>query len=81
MKDARIDRSRTGEAAGDETPVPELDHTVDTEGRSDVAKRDWTRRTPGPEPDTSLLVHWVDDKGSVVRLISSHHADGDRRGA
>ena len=74
MKDARLDRPRTGDSAkGDARPEVELapNHSTTPEV---VPTRDWTRTTRG-RSDTSMLVHWVDEKGSIVRLLTSTNPD------
>lgn len=81
MDDARFDRPRTGDAADDHSTA----RLSDPESESDfgiVPARDWTRRKKRSHHEQPLTVSWVDDKGSVVRLItaSSDH-DTDVRGA
>lgn len=34
--------------------------------------------TRADEPETSWLLHWVDEKGAVVRLLTSTEPDVDR---
>jgi hypothetical protein len=80
MKNARFDRSRTGQAAGDARPVNGSERQHDPDEHDIVPARDWTRRQRG-RSETPLLVHWIDEKGSVVRLISSSSEDVDAAGA
>jgi hypothetical protein len=70
MKDARS-RPRTGEATGDAKPAIRSIEEVDLGGNDVAPSRDWSRRVPTVRSNAPLLVHWVDEKGSVVRLISS----------
>ena len=70
MNDARFDRPRTGQAAGDARPATESASQHDEEGHDVIPTRDWTRRKRRARSHTPLLVHWVDEKGAVVRLIS-----------
>lgn len=81
MKDARLDRPRTGEAAGEDMPADGSASTTDPHEHDVVPARDWTRRRRN-RSETPMLVHWIDDKGAVVRLISSSSdADDDQLGA
>lgn len=79
MNDARFDRSRTGQAAGDATPADDPDRQTG-ESEADVAPtRDWTRRRRR-RSEAPMLVHWIDEKGAVVRLISSSQDQGSHVG-
>ncbi len=50
-----------------------------SEPQTDLHARNWARRRPG-WPDTEpLLLHWVDEKGAVVRLISSSSTQREQR--
>ena len=68
MNDARFDRTRTGDASGEVRP-DELapNHS---EGPDFAPTRDWTRMQRR-RSTSSMLVHWFDEKGAVVRLIAS----------
>lgn len=79
MNDARFDRPRVGDAPGDLMPVTETGRTADEVGHDVVSNLDWTRTTRG-RSDAPLLMHWVDEKGAVVRLISSSSEDAEVRG-
>jgi hypothetical protein len=81
MTDARFERSRavdaTGNARPDDEPIPSRftrDGGGSAPNRSAVPgsapAQDWTRLARDPS-DTSLLLHWIDEKGSVVRLLTS----------
>jgi hypothetical protein len=80
MNDARLDRTESGDATGDARPVPEPTTEVATDEHGVVPARDWTRRRRG-RFESPLLVHWIDEKGSVVRLLSSDDSELDERGA
>jgi hypothetical protein len=69
MKDARFDRPRTGQAAGDARPASDSDSQPDDEEQDVARARDWTRRKRA-RSTSPLIVNWVDEKGAVVRLIS-----------
>ncbi|MCW2926809.1 MAG: hypothetical protein JWM86_777 [Thermoleophilia bacterium] len=69
MDDERLDRPRTGDAAGSTTPAPPMDPESDG-GSDNVPARDWSRRKRAHH-EAPLTVSWVDDKGSVVRLITA----------
>jgi hypothetical protein len=81
MRDARFERSRavdaTGNARPDDEPAPNR-FTRDGGGSApnrstepgSAPAQDWTRLVRDSS-DTSLLLHWIDEKGSVVRLITS----------
>ena len=69
MNDARFDRPRTGQATGDARPASESESQPDAEEHDVVPTRDWTRRRRR-RSSKPLLVHWIDEKGAVVRLIS-----------
>lgn len=79
MNDARTDRPGTGDAVGDARP--DSDVAPNHPDTPNVARtRDWTRSARG-RSGTSLLMHWFDEKGAVVRLISSTDPDIDTRDA
>jgi hypothetical protein len=80
MNDARFDRTTSGDAAGDAGPTPDPTITVEPDEHGVVPARDWTRRRRG-RFESPLLVHWIDEKGSVVRLLSSGDSELDARGA
>lgn len=69
MKDARFDRIKTGDASGDVKPTELAPNQPETPDVA-VPVRDWTR-TERERSSTSMLVHWFDEKGAVVRLITS----------
>jgi hypothetical protein len=74
----RDDRPRTGRTANGDTTSQDVapNHVDDEEVVRSV--RDWTRRTArARSPHASLLVHWIDEKGAVVRLITSGDSDAD----
>lgn len=79
MNDARFDGTRSRDALGDASVESEVapNHTEKPDA---VPARDWTR-TPRGRSATSRLVHWLDEKGAVVRLITSAAADDDVRDA
>lgn len=60
-----------GAPAATREPTPEDSGNV-------FGSRDWAG--PQAAKETSMLVHWVDEKGSVVRLISSSNHLGGSRG-
>jgi hypothetical protein len=69
MDDARFDRQRTGDATGDATPAYEsAPNRHDQLGA--VPTRDWSSSTRDRSM-SSLLLHWIDEKGAVVRLLTS----------
>lgn len=70
MTDARFDRPATGDAVGDATPACGSTRVGGAREHDVVPARDWTRRTRA-RSKTPLLMHWIDEKGSVVRLMSS----------
>ena len=74
MNDARLDRSRTGDALGDARPESEVAPNHLDETPNAAPARDWTRTARG-RSTTSMLVHWYDEKGAVVRLITSADPD------
>jgi hypothetical protein len=79
MNDARFDRPRTGDALGDASAKSDV--APNHAELSDVVPaRDWTRTARGRSA-TSWLVHWFDEKGAVVRLITSADPDEEARGA
>lgn len=81
MKDARLDGPRTREAVDDATSADGSNRQCDPEELDVVPARDWTRRVR-TRSETPLLVHWIDEKGAVVRLISSStDTDAEARGA
>lgn len=79
MKDARFDRIKTGDASGDAKPTELAPNQLET---PEVVPpvRDWTR-TARERSSTSMLVHWFDEKGAVVRLITSKDPSIDARDA
>ena len=80
MNDARFDGPRTRDALGDARPNSDEAPNL-AEPSPDVAPtRDWTR-TAREESATSWLVHWFDEKGAVVRLITSANPDEEVRDA
>ena len=81
MNDARCDRPRTGQAAGDATPAEEPDRQSGSEEADVALTRDWTRRKLRRRSEAPLLVHWIDEKGAVVRLISSSQEQDTGGGA
>jgi hypothetical protein len=80
MNDARFDRPRTGDALGDARPEPDVAPNHSEDLPNVVPARDWTRTARGRSA-TSLLVHWFDEKGAVVRLITSADPEDEARGA
>ena len=80
MNDARLDRSRTGDALGDARPDSAVAPNHQDAKPDVVPTRDWTRTARGRSA-TSRLVHWFDEKGAVVRLITSADPDDDAGGA
>jgi hypothetical protein len=75
MNDSRFDRP-AGDATGDARPEP-----APAPNRccsSDVERtQDWSGTT-ADQPETSWLLHWVDEKGAVVRLLTSSDPDAVR---
>lgn len=74
MNDARLDRHTSGDATGDARPVDGTapNRPVDQPGA--VPARDWPRHGHGRSTSGRLL-HWIDEKGSVVRLLTSSKSD------
>lgn len=73
MNDARFDRPRTGDATGNARPVEEsAPNRLDT---TDAARtQDWSSHARGRSVSSKLL-HWIDEKGAVVRLLTSVDPD------
>ncbi|MEO6867750.1 MAG: hypothetical protein ABI200_06990, partial [Gaiellales bacterium] len=69
----------TGSAAGDVEPQLRSIEEIDLGGPSVTPSRDWTRRQKTTRSDVPLLLQWLDEKGSVVRLISSSTESPDER--
>lgn len=77
MNDARFDGPRTRDALDDASAESEVaPNHLDTTYA--VPTRDWTRALRG-RSTTSRMVHWFDEKGAVVRLITSSELDEDVR--
>lgn len=57
-----------------------LELEADAEHVELLPTRDWTRAHRRRQLEAPLLLHWVDDKGSVVRLMSSTPPDVDAIG-
>jgi hypothetical protein len=73
MNDARLDRHAAGGATGDARPAEETaPNRLDQPGG--VPARDWSRTAHGRSTSGTLL-HWIDEKGAVVRLLTSSETD------
>lgn len=70
MNDARLDRPPSGEATGDASPVERTAANRPADEPDAAPTRDWTRHTRG-RASSGRLLHWIDEKGSVVRLLTS----------
>lgn len=74
MNDARLDRLRAGGATGDARPEDEVapNHLSDQPGVAPT--RDWSGRR-GRRSESSLVLQWFDEKGAIVRLLTSAEPD------
>jgi hypothetical protein len=75
MNDSRFDRpagDATGDARPEHTPAPNRCSSTGVD-----PTRDWSGTTDD-QSDTSWLLHWVDEKGAVVRLLTSSDPDAVR---
>lgn len=74
MNDARLDRHMSGDATGDARQVEGTAPNRPADEPVAAPTRDWSRRAHGRSTSGRLL-HWIDEKGAVVRLLTSSKAD------
>lgn len=74
MTDARFDRRLSGDATGDARPVEGTAPNRPADGPDAAPTRNWPRLAHGRSTSGRLL-HWIDEKGAVVRLLTTSKPD------
>jgi hypothetical protein len=74
MDDARFDRPGVGDATGDARPKDGSAPNRLDQMPGVAPTRDWSRDAHDRSM-SSLVLHWIDEKGAVVRLLTSSDPD------